>query len=129
MGSKERFFRGEILVWRRESSSFSVWHSKPSHPPFHLGIQSHHTLFFTWLSELSFQFGVQSHGFGSTFRVITLLAFHLAFRAIVRFRRSESLSLLSFGIQSHHYFQFGVQSRHHFSVWCSESSSLIQFGV
>ena len=62
--------------------------------------------------------------------------FSLTFRAVSRTWRSESLSLLSYGVQGLHLFQFGVQSRIFslafrstisFSVWRSELH--LQLGV
>ena len=56
-------------------------------------------------SELLFRFGVQSHGFGSTFRVI--ISSISAFRAITH---------LHYNIQSHYLSSFGVQS-HVCFIW------------
>ncbi|RVW23717.1 hypothetical protein CK203_100799 [Vitis vinifera] len=62
-------------------------------------VQSHH-------HHYSLSFGVQSHHRFSDRRS----------ESRSRFRRSESLSLLSFGVQSHHHYfsSFGVQSHHRF---------------
>ena len=78
-----------------------------------------------WRSKPHLQFGVQSHGFSSSFRVIMSHfqfsvqshIFNLAFRAVVRFQfslqshhvtssvwHSKPLFVSSFGIQSHHRF-------------------------
>ena len=104
---------------------------------FQFDIQSHH---------VSFPFGIQSRIFILAFRVtFSILTFRVAFsvstfRAVIasQFRRSESSSLLNFGVQSHHRFSvlafratiasqfprlkpqsllsFGIQSHHRFSI-------------
>ena len=81
-------------------------------------IQSHHVTFFSSVFRATSQFDVQSHHHHflvSVFRAIitTSLSFGVQSRhrfsdrrseSRSRFRRSESLSLLSFGVQSHHHY-------------------------
>ena len=75
-------------------------------------------------SELLFRFGVQSHGFGSTFRVI--ISSISAFRAITHLHYNiQSHYLSSFGVQSHYIIHFSVQS--HYSSSLQHSEPLLIF--
>ena len=105
-------------LWRSESSSSSVWCSKPH---LQLGIQSHYP-FTVWRSEPSS---------------------YSVWRSEPHLQLSVRVTIPSqFDVQSPHLFQFGIQSRHIFSVtkfrvillsltfrdvssqlWCSEPPS------
>ncbi|RVW63388.1 hypothetical protein CK203_055891 [Vitis vinifera] len=105
---------------------FSDRHSE-SHPRFDVQSHHHHFSVSAFRAIIGFQIDIQSryHFSASAFRaIIGFSDRHSESRP--RFRRSESLSLLSFGVQSH---------RHHrvfsstFRAIIESSSSLLSFGV
>ena len=127
-----------FLIWHSEPHLqfgiqsyhlFSVWHSEPPSLP-SLGFQSHH-LFSVWhLEPLStyslavratifLQFGVQSHIFSLTFRVVV---------HFLIVRRSEPPSFFSLAFKATIPSQLW-RSESLFSTWCSEPPCLLSYDV
>ena len=120
--SKPSFIHGlrhsepSSVLDRRSESPSQFWRSKSSPSLFSFGVQSHHRFFrstfrvassvSTFRVVITSQFDVQSHHHHfsiSAFRAI--IGFLIDIQSpLLGFRRSESLSLLSFGVQSHHHY-------------------------